>query len=108
MIDIDFIINQNNPQAIALKLAENFKKTRLSKNITQNELAERSGVPLSTLKRFEQKAEISLKQLLMAAVVLDSIESFSDLFTNQKHESMDDFLKEKESSSRKRARKKAN
>ena len=74
--------------------------------MTQEELSERSGVPLSTLKRFEQKAEISLKQLLMAAVALDASDAFSSLFVSKEPESMDEFMKLNESKTRKRARKK--
>jgi len=49
-------------------------------NITQRELAERAGVPLSTLKRFEQKGEISLAALLRIAGVLDGLKEFVELF----------------------------
>lgn len=53
---------------------------RLGMNITQAELAARAGVPLSTLKRFEQKGEISLAALLRIADVLGALEGFGALF----------------------------
>lgn len=37
-------------------------------NLTQEGLAERSGVPLSTLRKFEQKGMISLDSFLKNAV----------------------------------------
>jgi predicted transcriptional regulator len=38
-----------------LKIAENMRARRLSMELTQEGLAERSGVPLPTLRKFEQK-----------------------------------------------------
>ena len=42
------------------KLVENVRERRLQMELTQEGLAERSGVPLSTLRKFEQKGSISL------------------------------------------------
>ena len=48
-------------------------------NLPQQELARRSGVPLSTLKRFEREGLISLDSLLRLATVLDCLEDFERL-----------------------------
>ena len=48
-------------------------------NLPQQELARRSGVPLSTLKRFEREGLISLDALLRLATVLDCLEDFERL-----------------------------
>ena len=45
-----------------------------------------------SLKRFEDLHEISLKHLLMLAVVLDATEEFDSLFSKRQHESMDEAL----------------
>ena len=42
------------------KLVENVRERRLQMELTQEGLAERSSVPLSTLRKFEQKGSISL------------------------------------------------
>ena len=46
------------------KLVENVRERRLQMELTQEGLAERSGVPLSTLRKFEQKGSISLESFL--------------------------------------------
>ncbi len=105
MTDIDFLLNKHNPQQLSQNIAENLQKLRISLNLTQNELSERSGVTLSSLKRFEQKAEISLIHLLKLAISLDSIDGFENLFTQTKIESIDDFLEQKNKKEKKRVRK---
>ncbi len=106
MADIDIILNNSNPAFIAKKLAENAVNMRIRNNITQAELAEKSGVTLSSLKRFEQKAEISLANLLRLAVVLGATEGFGNLFTEMETATLDDYLKMKQVAKRKRVRKK--
>ena len=61
------------------RIAERFKARRLAMNLPQQELARRSGVPLSTLKRFEREGLISLDTLLRLATVLDCLEDFERL-----------------------------
>lgn len=53
---------------------------RLALGLTQSELATRSGVPLATLKLFEQRGKISLTGLLAIADALDAIAGFGALF----------------------------
>lgn len=53
-------------------------------------LAARSGVTEATLKRFENSREISLKHLLMLAVVLGATEEFEALFSHKRFESLDE------------------
>lgn len=53
---------------------------RLAANLTQEGLAQRSGVSLGTLKKFEHTGEISLKSLLNIAMALDATRGFETLF----------------------------
>ena len=55
------------------KIAENFSKRRLALNLTQTGLAQRSGVALATLRKFEQKGQISLESLLKLQMVLGDL-----------------------------------
>jgi len=105
LTDIDFILDDFNPKAIADKISENFKKRRLELNITQVELSKRAGVSLGSLKRFESKSAVSLKHLLLLAVVLNSTDEFLSLFTQKQFLSIDDISRNAENKSRKRARK---
>ncbi len=55
-------------------IAENIRECRLQCNFTQKELALRAGVPLSTLRKFEQQGVISLESLLKILMVLGMLE----------------------------------
>ena len=105
LTDNDFRLDDFNPKAIAEKIAGNFKKRRLELNITQEELSRRAGVSLGSLKRFENKSEISLKHLLLCAVVLDATDEFLSLFTRRQYLRLDDINKEIKSKAIKRATK---
>ena len=105
MNDIDFLLNKHNPKLLSQNIASNLQKLRISQNLTQTDLSERSGVTLSSLKRFEQKAEISLAHLLKLAISLDALEGFENLFTQTKIDSIDNFLEQKEKKEKKRVRK---
>lgn len=93
------------PQDLVAKIAQQAREKRLSLNLTQQTLAERSGVSLGTLKKFERTGKISLESLLNIALVLDSLQEFSALFSPKALESyatLDHLLMQK---SRKRGRK---
>ncbi len=57
------------------KLAENARQRRLQMELTQEGLAERSSVPLPTLRKFEQKSSISLESFLKLQMVLGGLEA---------------------------------
>lgn len=61
------------PQKAQIHLAENLKQQRLSLNLTQSGLASRAGVALSTLRKFEQKGEISLSAFLKLNAALGTL-----------------------------------
>lgn len=52
----------DNADDIAKGLADDFRKRRIEKNLTRAQIAERSGVAMSNIVRFEQKGLISLKK----------------------------------------------
>lgn len=56
------------------------KARRLSMNLTQRGLAQRSGVSLGTLKKFERTGKISLESLLNIAMALGATQGFESLF----------------------------
>ncbi len=68
------------PKATQDKIRLSARARRLAQNMTQQALADKSGVPLSTLKRFEQSGEISLTTLLAIAGALDALTEFGTLF----------------------------
>lgn len=56
------------------QLAINVRLRRLELDLTQQGLAQRSGVPLPTLRKFEQKGVISLEGFLKLQMVLGGLE----------------------------------
>ena len=66
-------------QEVQTGIAGRFKARRLAMNLTQRELAMRSGVTWSSLKRFEREGLIALDSLLNLALVLDCLDDFDKL-----------------------------
>jgi transcriptional regulator with XRE-family HTH domain len=60
-------------------ISARFKVRRLAMNLTQRELAERSGVTWASLKRFERHGLIALDSLLKLALVLECLDDFDRL-----------------------------
>lgn len=46
----------DNPDEIAKEMANDFRKRRIEKNLTREQVADKSGVAVSNITRFEQKA----------------------------------------------------
>ncbi len=67
------------PVEMMAVLRSKFKARRKVLGYTQVELAERSGVSLGSLKRFERTGQISLESLLKLALVLECLEGFEKL-----------------------------
>lgn len=70
-----------NPTDVLQALSERFQQTRKQMRYTQQELANRSGVSLGSIKRFERTGLISLESLVKMAHVLDCLEQFDVLFS---------------------------
>ena len=45
----------DNPDEIAKEMANDFRKRRIEKNMTREQVADKSGVAVSNIMRFEQK-----------------------------------------------------
>ena len=66
-------------QEVQTDIAGRFKARRIAMNLTQRELAARSGVTWSSLKRFEREGLIALGSLLNLALALDCLDDFDKL-----------------------------
>lgn len=73
-------VSLKTPKEVRQELAARAKERRLVLNISQQELAERSGVSLGSIKRFESSSLISLSSLLEIALVLGCLGDFDTLF----------------------------
>ncbi|MBA4853770.1 helix-turn-helix domain-containing protein [Emticicia sp. BO119] len=96
------------PSKAQRKLTDNIRKRRLLMELTQEELAERSGVALPTLRKFEQKGIISLESFLKLLLVVGGLEEMIDSTKPNKplFNSIDDVLKKHNRSTRKRGHRK--
>ncbi|MDR2844388.1 MAG: helix-turn-helix domain-containing protein [Candidatus Symbiothrix sp.] len=85
------LINQS-PKIILTGIAERVKLRRLEKNLTQQHLASRAGIPLATYRRFERTGDIALRGLVMLAIALDMTDEFLQLFSAKTYQNMDELL----------------
>lgn len=86
------------------KMVENVRDRRLQMELTQEGLSGRSGVPLSTLSKFEQKGLISLDSFLKILSVVGGLEEMLEALKpkEQHFQSIDEVLKSEEKNVRKR------
>jgi transcriptional regulator with XRE-family HTH domain len=72
---------EKNPSDVLEDLAKKHKVLRKQAGFTQMELAQRSGVSLGSIKRFELSGQVSLESLLKLVHVLNRLNDF-DLILN--------------------------
>ena len=85
--------NQKTPNKIARNLADKIKEHRKKLKISQEVLAQKSGVSLGSIKRFETKYEISLQSFIKIAIALDLDNDLENLFTQKTYTSIDEIIK---------------
>lgn len=93
-MNTDFL-NFKTPYEVSMEIAEKAKAKRKYLKLTQQQLAEKSGVSLGSLKRFERTGEISLASLLNIALVLNSLKEFDGLFEKPEYTSIEEILNDK-------------
>ena len=80
----NFLFNQTTPTEIIKNLVLKIQDRRKKLKISQVELAQKSGVSLVSIKRFESKYEISLSSFIKIAIALDLDKDFDNLFNQKK------------------------
>lgn len=88
------MINMDNILSIKTMLTERFRAVRRTAKMSQTTIAQRSGVSLGTIKRFERTGEISLSSLLKLAFVLGYEDDFNTLFQRKNYQSIFDVIKD--------------
>ena len=74
-----------------LSMNSNFLNQKTPNEIARN-LAEKSGVSLGSIKRFETKYEISLQSLIKIAIALNLDSDFEKLFSTKTYISIDEVI----------------
>jgi len=103
-MDIDAIISKS-PDSILKRVAERVKEKRLERNLTQRAFAKRAGVGYDAYRNFENTGEITFRNLVLCAIVLDEADDFAELFTKRTYQSIDELLKMQKEKKRKRGSK---
>ncbi len=86
------------------EIAARARSLRLQRNIRQVTLAERSGVSLASVKRFESTGQISFSSLLKIANALGCLDDFSALFLPEPAVTISDLEKNEKKKQRCRGR----
>ena len=95
----------DNADGIAKVMADDFRKRRIEKNLTREQVAERSGVAVSNIVRFEQKGLISLKNLIGIAMALEYTSEVKNLFAEPKFSTMEELTQIRKNAGKTRAHK---
>ena len=82
------------PQEMAVDAAKRFKEMRKAKKITIKKLSENSGVPYSTIRRFESSGEISFFSLVKIVSTVGEDEEITNLFTKRTPASIEEIIRE--------------
>ncbi len=86
------------------EIARNMRDLRLEQGLTQEGLSKRSGVPLSSLRKFEQKGVLSLESFIKLSMALGCMENLIEATKplGNNFSTIDDVLREKEDKKPKR------
>jgi len=87
-------------------LAEDFRKRRIEKNLTRDQVAEQSGVAVSNIIRFEQKGLISLNNFIGIVMVLGYASDLKNLLATPKYTTMEELLQIRKNTGKKKAHRK--
>ena len=76
------------------KLADRVRNIRRRRSISQQKLADISGVSYGSIKRFEQTGQISLLSLTRIAMALDIAGELRNLFTEVPYQDIQEVMNE--------------
>lgn len=76
------------------KLADRIRNIRRRRSISQQKLADISGVSYGSIKRFEQTGQISLLSLTRIAMALDIAGELRNLFTEVPYQDIQEVINE--------------
>ena len=84
------------------RMAENLKARRLERKLSTKSLSAMSGVPASSIQRFELKHAISLESYVKLAKALGYSEEMIQLLSEPKYDTMEELLEINKNRTRKR------
>jgi transcriptional regulator with XRE-family HTH domain len=102
MMQKSYIFDPYPLQITMQRLAENLKARRLEKKLSTKSLAEMSGVPTSSIQRFELKHSISLESYVKLAKALGYSEEIMQMLAEPKYDTMEELIEINKNRTRKR------
>ena len=102
MVQNKYVFDPYPLQVTMQRLAENLKARRLEKKLSTKSLSEMSGVPASSIQRFELKHAISLESYVKLAKALGYSEEIMQLLAEPKYDTMEELLEINKNRTRKR------
>lgn len=92
------------PEQVATELAMRAREARLTRGFKQATLAERAGVSLGSLRRFETSGKVSLENLLKISFALHRLDDFDAVFARPRAKTLDELETLEKGVERKRGR----
>ncbi|MCH9276352.1 helix-turn-helix domain-containing protein [Bifidobacterium amazonense] len=86
------LLDEPMPGDVSAAIAERMVARRKEHKMSQTDLAVQSGVSLGSIRRFEQRHEISLTALVNIAFALGCERDFESLFARPYYETIDDVI----------------
>ena len=102
MVQNKYVFDPYPLQVTMQRLAENLKARRLEKKLSTKSLSEMSGVPASSIQRFELKHSISLEAYVKLAKAFGYSEEIMQLLSEPKYDTMEELLEINKNRTRKR------
>ena len=81
------------PQEMAMNVSQRFRAVRKKKGMTIKELSRRSGVPYSTIRRFEAKGEIAFLAFVKISSAMGEDQEIASLFANYVPSSIEEVIR---------------
>jgi transcriptional regulator with XRE-family HTH domain len=102
MMDLSF----SKPDEIVKLLCERLRKERLSRQMTQADVAARAGIGVNTVSNLEAGRSVAFESVIRVAVVLGRLNELEALF-KPRLDSVDDMLRYENSANRYRVKRKS-
>lgn len=94
---------QSGPDDVAKRIANDFRRRRIERNLTREAVAREAGIALGNIARFEQKGLISLSNLIRLASTVGCLGELSTIFAEPKYSTIDELTEIRKNSTKKRA-----
>lgn len=91
VFDISELVPVLTAQSVIYELVKRVKLRRKELGMTQRALAQKSGVSFGSVRRFEEKGDISFLSLVKIGQAMDCLRDFNELFKDCKVKSLKDF-----------------